>query len=96
MHQYILASFNWKITSAIPYKNYPGFGDTPESLEVKSFEEIMWSIKLMKNLSLLPNLDFCRCRSATKTLFGERAGATSGGINLKRFNVQDWRVAKHF
>jgi len=79
---------------------YPGFGDTPESLEVKSFEGL-------KNYVLNQiNEESVIIAQSMGGIFAVAAAlqkpqlvkglvliATSGGIDLERFNVQDWREA---
>ncbi len=58
---------------------YPGFGDTPESLEVKSFEDLTnYVVDQIHDESVIIAQSmggiFCRCCSVAKTSTGERAG----------------------
>jgi pimeloyl-ACP methyl ester carboxylesterase len=79
---------------------YPGFGDTPESLEVKSFEDLTnYVVDQIHDESVIIAQSmggiFTVAAALKKThlVKGLVLIATSGGINLKRFNMQDWREA---
>lgn len=79
---------------------YPGFGDTPESLEVKSFEDLTnYVVDQINEESIIVAQSmggiFAVAAALQKPHLVKRLVliATSGGINLKRFNVQDWREA---
>ncbi|WP_262441566.1 alpha/beta fold hydrolase [Acinetobacter sp. WU_MDCI_Abxc222] len=79
---------------------YPGFGDTPESLEVKSFEDLTnYVVDQINEESVIIAQSmggiFAVAAALKKThlVKGLVLIATSGGIDLKRFNVQDWREA---
>lgn len=79
---------------------YPGFGDTPESLEVKSFEDLTnYVVDQINEESVIIAQSmggvFAVAVALKKThlVKGLVLIATSGGIDLKRFNVQDWREA---
>ncbi|MBR7736610.1 alpha/beta fold hydrolase [Acinetobacter nosocomialis] len=79
---------------------YPGFGDTPESLEVKSFEDLTnYVVDQINEESIIVAQSMGGIFAVAAALQkphlvkGLVLIATSGGINLKRFNVQDWREA---
>jgi len=79
---------------------YPGFGDTPESFEVKSFEELTNHVVDQINeesVIIAQSMGGIFAVSAAlqkpQLVKGLVLIATSGGINLERFNVQDWREA---
>lgn len=79
---------------------YPGFGDTPESLEVKSFEDLTnYVVNQIHDESVIIAQSMGGIFAVAAALKkphlvkGLVLIATSGGINLKRFNVQDWREA---
>ncbi|PTV47321.1 alpha/beta fold hydrolase [Acinetobacter pittii] len=79
---------------------YPGFGDTPESLEVKSFEGLTnYVVNQINEESIIVAQSMGGIFAVAAALKkphlvkGLVLIATSGGINLKRFNVQDWREA---
>ncbi|MFA2963800.1 alpha/beta hydrolase [Acinetobacter pittii] len=79
---------------------YPGFGDTPESLEVKSFEDLTnYVVNQINEESVIIAQSMggvfavAAALQKTQLVKGLVLIATSGGINLKRFNVQDWREA---
>lgn len=79
---------------------YPGFGDTPESFEVKSFEDLknyvvnqinQGSVIIAQSMGGI--FAVAAALQKTQLVKGLVLIATSGGINLDRFNVQDWREA---
>jgi len=79
---------------------YPGFGDTPESFEVKSFEDLTNHVVDQINeesviiaQSMGGIFAVAAALQKTQLVKGLVLIATSGGINLERFNVQDWREA---
>ncbi|WP_447506639.1 alpha/beta fold hydrolase [Acinetobacter oleivorans] len=79
---------------------YPGFGDTPESFEVKSFEDLTnHVVDQINEESVIIAQSMGGIFAVTAALQkpqlvkGLVLIATSGGINLERFNVQDWREA---
>lgn len=79
---------------------YPGFGDTPESLEVKSFEDLTNHVvdqineeSVIVAQSMGGIFAVAAALQKTQLVKGLVLIATSGGINLERFNVQDWREA---
>lgn len=79
---------------------YPGFGDTPESLEVKSFGDLTnYVVDQINEESIIVAQSMGGIFAVAAALQkphlvkGLVLIATSGGINLKRFNVQDWREA---
>ncbi|NUF29634.1 alpha/beta fold hydrolase [Acinetobacter oleivorans] len=79
---------------------YPGFGDTPESFEVKSFEGLTNHVVNQINeesviiaQSMGGIFAVAAALQKTQLVKGLVLIATSGGINLERFNVQDWREA---
>lgn len=79
---------------------YPSFGDTPESLEVKSFEDLTnYVINQIHDESVIIAQSMGGIFAVTAALQkpqlvkGLVLIATSGGINLEPFNVQDWREA---
>ncbi|NUF17111.1 alpha/beta fold hydrolase [Acinetobacter lactucae] len=79
---------------------YPGFGDTPESPKVKNFEELTNYVLDQINeeavivaQSMGGIFAVAAALQKTQLVKGLVLIATSGGINLKRFNVQDWREA---
>ncbi|EXS29240.1 alpha/beta fold hydrolase [Acinetobacter sp. 742879] len=79
---------------------YPGFGDTPESLEVKSFEDLTnYVVNQIHDESVIIAQSMggifavAAALQKTQLVKGLVLIATSGGINLKQFNVQDWREA---
>lgn len=79
---------------------YPGFGDTPESLEVKSFEDLTnYVVNQIHDESVIIAQSMggifavAAALQKPQLVKGLVLIATSGGINLKRFNVQDWREA---
>ncbi|MFV7443037.1 alpha/beta fold hydrolase [Acinetobacter pittii] len=79
---------------------YPGFGDTPESLEVKSFEDLTnYVVNQINEESIVVAQSMGGIFAVAAALKkphlvkGLVLIATSGGIDLKRFNVQDWREA---
>lgn len=79
---------------------YPGFGDTPESPQVKSFEDLKnYVVDQINEESVIIAQSmggiFAVAAALQKPQLIKRLVliATSGGINLERFNVQDWREA---
>lgn len=79
---------------------YPSFGDTPESLEVKSFEDLTnYVVNQIHDESVIIAQSMGGIFAVTAALQkpqlvkGLVLIATSGGINLEPFNVQDWREA---
>ncbi len=79
---------------------YPGFGDTPQSLEVKSFEDLTNHVvdqineeSVIVAQSMGGIFAVAAALQKTQLVKGLVLIATSGGINLERFNVQDWREA---
>ncbi|WP_151964213.1 alpha/beta fold hydrolase [Acinetobacter oleivorans] len=80
--------------------DYPGFGDTPESFEVKSFEDLTNHVvdqineeSVIVAQSMGGIFAVAAALQKTQLVKGLVLIATSGGINLERFNVQDWREA---
>lgn len=79
---------------------YPGFGDTPQSLEVKSFEDLTNHVvdqineeSVIVAQSMGGIFAVAAALQKPQLVKGLVLIATSGGINLERFNVQDWREA---
>lgn len=79
---------------------YPGFGDTPQSLEVKSFEDLTNHVVDQINeesviiaQSMGGIFAVAAALQKPQLVKGLVLIVTSGGINLERFNVQDWREA---
>ncbi|ADI89728.1 hypothetical protein AOLE_04155 [Acinetobacter oleivorans DR1] len=79
---------------------YPGFGDTPESFEVKSFKDLTNHVVDQINeesviiaQSMGGIFAVAAALQKPQLIKGLVLIATSGGINLERFNVQDWREA---
>ncbi len=79
---------------------YPGFGDTPESPKVKNFEELTSYVLDQINeeavivaQSMGGIFAVAAALQKTELVKGLVLIVTSGGINLERFNVQDWREA---
>lgn len=79
---------------------YPGFGNTPESFEVKSFEDLTNHVVDQINeesviiaQSMGGIFAVAAALQKPQLVKGLVLIATSGGINLERFNVQDWREA---
>ncbi|EJB8536726.1 MAG: alpha/beta fold hydrolase [Acinetobacter baumannii] len=79
---------------------YPGFGDIAESLDVKSFKDLTnYVLNQINEESIIVAQSMGGIFAVTAALQkpqlvkGLVLIATSGGINLKRFNVQDWREA---
>ncbi|WP_224970465.1 alpha/beta fold hydrolase [Acinetobacter oleivorans] len=77
---------------------YPGFGDTPESFEVKSFEDLKnYVVNQINEESVIIAQSMGGIFAVSAALQkpqlvkGLVLIATSGGINLEPFNVQDWR-----
>ncbi|RJE60809.1 alpha/beta hydrolase [Acinetobacter sp. JS678] len=79
---------------------YPGFGDTPESFEVKNFEDLTNHVVDQINeesviiaQSMGGIFAVAAALQKPQLVKGLVLIATSGGVNLERFNVQDWREA---
>ncbi|EMR5774095.1 alpha/beta fold hydrolase [Acinetobacter baumannii] len=79
---------------------YPGFGDTAESLDVKSFKDLTnYVLNQINEESIIVAQSMGGIFAVTAALQkpqlvkGLVLIATSGGINLEPFNVQDWREA---
>ncbi|MBE2173789.1 alpha/beta fold hydrolase [Acinetobacter oleivorans] len=79
---------------------YPGFGDTPESPQVKSFEDLKnYVVDQINEESVIIAQSMggifavAAALQKPQLIKGLVLIATSGGINLERFNVQDWREA---
>ncbi len=79
---------------------YPGFGDTPESLEVKSFNDLTnYVVDQINEESVIVAQSmggiFAIAAALQKThlVQGLVLIATSGGIDLTKFEVADWREA---
>lgn len=79
---------------------YPGFGNTPQSLEVKSFEDLTNHVvdqineeSVIVAQSMGGIFAVAAALQKPQLVKGLVLIATSGGINLERFNVQDWREA---
>ncbi|GLG84126.1 alpha/beta fold hydrolase [Acinetobacter calcoaceticus] len=79
---------------------YPGFGDTPESVEVKNFEDLTnYVLNQINDESVIIAQSMggifavAAALQKPQLVKGLVLIATSGGINLERFNVQDWREA---
>ncbi|MFV5364215.1 alpha/beta fold hydrolase [Acinetobacter oleivorans] len=79
---------------------YPGFGDTPESPQVKSFEDLKnYVVDQINEESVIIAQSMggifavAAALQKPQLVKGLVLIATSGGINLERFNVQDWREA---
>jgi len=79
---------------------YPGFGDTPESPQIKSFEDLKnYVVDQINEESVIIAQSMggifavAAALQKPQLIKGLVLIATSGGINLERFNVQDWREA---
>lgn len=79
---------------------YPGFGDTPESVEVKNFEDLTnYVLNQINDESVIIAQSMggifavAAALQKPQLVKGLVLIATSGGISLERFNVQDWREA---
>jgi pimeloyl-ACP methyl ester carboxylesterase len=79
---------------------YPSFGDTPESVEVKNFEDLTnYVLNQINDESVIIAQSMggifavAAALKKPQMIKGLVLIATSGGINLERFNVQDWREA---
>lgn len=79
---------------------YPGFGDTSESVEVKNFKDLTnYVLNQINDDSVIIAQSMggifavAAALQKPQLVKGLVLIATSGGINLKRFNVQDWREA---
>lgn len=80
--------------------SYPGFGDTPESLKIKNFEDLTnYVLNQINDKSIIIAQSMggifavAAALQKPQLVKGVVLIATSGGINLERFNVQDWREA---
>ncbi|MBI1446796.1 alpha/beta fold hydrolase [Acinetobacter sp. AC1-2] len=79
---------------------YPGFGDTPESVEVKSFEDLTnYVLNQINDESVIIAQSMggifavAAALQKPQLVKGLVLIATSGGIDLSAFNIQDWREA---
>lgn len=79
---------------------YPGFGDTPESVGVKNFEELTnYVLKQINDESVIVAQSMggifavAAALQKSQMIKGLVLIATSGGIDLSAFNIQDWREA---
>ncbi|QSB53191.1 alpha/beta hydrolase [Acinetobacter calcoaceticus] len=79
---------------------YPGFGDTPESVEVKNFEDLTNHVVDQINeesviiaQSMGGIFAVAAALQKPQLVKGLVLIATSGGIDLSAFNIQDWREA---
>lgn len=79
---------------------YPSFGDTPESVEVKNFEDLTnYVLNQINEESVIIAQSMggifavAAALQKSQLVKGLVLIATSGGISLERFNVQDWREA---
>lgn len=79
---------------------YPGFGNTPEFFKVKSFEDLTNHVVDQINeesviiaQSMGGIFAVAAALQKPQLVKGLVLIATSGGIDLERFNVQDWREA---
>lgn len=79
---------------------YPGFGDTAESLDVKSFKDLTnYVLNQINEESIIVAQSMggifavAAALQKPQLVKGLVLIATSGGINLEPFNVQDWREA---
>ena len=79
---------------------YPGFGDTPESVEVKNFKDLTnYVLNQINDESVIIAQSMggifavAAALQKPQLVKGLILIATSGGIDLERFNVQDWREA---
>jgi pimeloyl-ACP methyl ester carboxylesterase len=79
---------------------YPGFGDTPESVEVKNFEDLTnYVLNQINDESVIIAQSMggifavAAALQKTQLVKGLVLIATSGGIDLSAFNIQDWREA---
>lgn len=79
---------------------YPGFGDTPESVEVKNFKDLTnYVLNQINDDSVIIAQSMggifavAAALQKPQLVKGLVLIATSGGIDLERFNVRDWREA---
>ncbi|MBP2604231.1 alpha/beta fold hydrolase [Acinetobacter calcoaceticus] len=79
---------------------YPGFEDTPESVKVKNFEDLTnYVLNQINDNSVIIAQSMggifavAAALQKSQLVKGLVLIATSGGISLERFNVQDWREA---
>lgn len=79
---------------------YPGFGDTPESVEVKNFEDLTnYVLNQINDESVIIAQSMggifavAAALQKPQLVKGLVLIATSGGIDLSAFNIQDWREA---
>ena len=79
---------------------YPGFDDTPESFEVKNFEDLTnYVLNQINDESVIIAQSMggifavAAALQKPQLVKGLVLIATSGGIDLSAFNIQDWREA---
>lgn len=79
---------------------YPGFGDTPESVEVKNFKDLTnYVLNQINDESVIIAQSMggifavAAALQKPQLVKGLVLIATSGGIDLSAFNIQDWREA---
>lgn len=79
---------------------YPGFGDTPESVEVKNFKDLTdYVLNQINDESVIIAQSMggifavATALQKPQLVKGLVLIATSGGIDLSPFNVQNWREA---
>ncbi|MNH64851.1 Sigma factor SigB regulation protein RsbQ [compost metagenome] len=79
---------------------YPGFGDTPEFVEVKDFKDLTnYVLNQINDDSVIIAQSMggifavAAALQKPQLVKGLVLIATSGGIDLERFNVRDWREA---
>lgn len=79
---------------------YPSFGNMPESIEVKNFKDLTSYVldqineeSVIVAQSMGGIFAVAAALQKPQLVKGLVLIATSGGINLERFNVQDWREA---
>ncbi|WP_202743062.1 alpha/beta fold hydrolase [Acinetobacter calcoaceticus] len=79
---------------------YPGFGNTPEFVEIKNFDDLTnYVLNQINDDSVIIAQSMggifavAAALKKPQLVKGLVLIATSGGINLERFNVQDWREA---
>lgn len=79
---------------------YPGFGDTLESVEVKNFEDLTnYVLNQINDESVIIAQSMggifavAAALQKPQLVKGLVLIATSGGIDLSAFNIQDWREA---
>ncbi|MDR2250183.1 alpha/beta hydrolase [Acinetobacter sp.] len=79
---------------------YPGFGDTPQSFAIKNFEDLTnYVLNQINEESIIIAQSMggifavAAALQKPQLVKGLVLIATSGGINLESFKVQDWREA---